>query len=580
MLLDWRGWEHADRGDLELVTDWHPLYFHLHAADRWDQMPLLRIESPELRFVLGLSKQANYISPHQLATTIVEERRTERRLPFPTWSQKLVTMEQAGEELTELEHSAVELARRLWLYQDHRMGRGLEVLSLESREGPRWLSVAQLLVTRFDVESDPTGELRKCQGQFLQVRKSFQEHDSAAFARASDDFLTSVRCLGKNRGGDSSPWAIGLELAYNRWAPFRWGWAFMLAAAVGLWLHSAWPWRPLSFGAMAAYLAGVLVVAIGIGLRFAIAGRPPVTNMYESVIYVGAGVAVLGLVVQLIHGKTQILAAAATLTTILLAVAKNCPLILDPAVRPLEPVLRSNFWLAMHVMTITLSYAAFALALGIGNVTLGHYLLGSTNRPAVRSLSRLTYQAMQVGVLLLSAGIILGGVWADYSWGRFWGWDPKEVWALVALLGYLAVLCARFAGWVGHWGLAALSVACFSLVIMAWYGVNFVLGAGLHTYGLCSGGQGYVLSAVGLQLVFVGVVFLRTSRSAANETLICTVSPTSRTQLCSTARSFAHLRARTSCRFRTVGWCLAATGKYSFAAESTLVGGNSVGNHC
>jgi ABC-type transport system involved in cytochrome c biogenesis permease subunit len=113
-----------------------------------------------------------------------------------------------------------------------------------------------------------------------------------------------------------------------------------------------------------------------------------------------------------------------------------------------------------------------------------------------------TYKTIQAGVILLSAGIILGGVWADYSWGRFWGWDPKEVWALVALLGYLAVLHARYGGIVGHRGLAVLSVLCFSLVVMAWYGVNFVLGAGLHSYGFGGGGQGYVYSAVFVQWAF------------------------------------------------------------------------------
>ena len=226
----------------------------------------------------------------------------------------------------------------------------------------------------------------------------------------------------------------------------------------------------------------------------------------------------LGLVLELNSVKKHVLAVAATLATVVLTLADTCPVTLDPAVRPLEPVLRSNFWLVTHVMTITLSYAAFAIALGIANVTLGHYLLGSTNLPAIRSLSRVTYKAIQTGVLLLSAGIILGGIWADHSWGRFWGWDPKEVWALVTLLGYLALLHARFAGWIGHRGLAALSVACFSLVVMAWYGVNFVLGAGKHSYGFGGGGQGYVYAAVALQLLFVGVVLARTWSSNA-ETL-------------------------------------------------------------
>ncbi len=172
-------------------------------------------------------------------------------------------------------------------------------------------------------------------------------------------------------------------------------------------------------------------------------------------------------------------------------------------------MLRNNFWLVTHVMTITLSYAAFALALGIANITLGYYLVRSGTGETIAALSRFTYQALQVGVLLLAAGTILGGVWADYSWGRFWGWDPKEVWALIALLGYLAVLHARYVGWVGHFGLAALSVACFSLVVVAWYGVNFVMGAGLHSYGFGGGGEGYVGSVLAAQFLYVALAALR-----------------------------------------------------------------------
>jgi ABC-type transport system involved in cytochrome c biogenesis permease subunit len=100
---------------------------------------------------------------------------------------------------------------------------------------------------------------------------------------------------------------------------------------------------------------------------------------------------------------------------------------------------------------------------------------------------------MQVGVLLIAAGTILGGVWADYSWGRFWGWDPKEVWALITLLVYLVPLHGRFAGWVNTFGLVFSSVVCFLSVVMAWYGVNFVLGVGLHSYGFVEGGsQGFM----------------------------------------------------------------------------------------
>ena len=184
-------------------------------------------------------------------------------------------------------------------------------------------------------------------------------------------------------------------------------------------------------------------------------------------------------------------------------------------------MLRSNFWLVVHVMTITLSYAAFAMALGIANITLGCFLVGARKPETIAALSKFAYHSLQVGVVLLAAGIVLGGVWAQYSWGRFWGWDPKEVWALVALLGYIAVLHARYVGWVGDLGLATLCVLCFVLVVMAWYGVNFVLGSGLHSYGFGGGGQGYVYAAVLLQFLYVAaaaVLRLKASSTLEAET--------------------------------------------------------------
>ncbi len=101
----------------------------------------------------------------------------------------------------------------------------------------------------------------------------------------------------------------------------------------------------------------------------------------------------------------------------------------ESQLKPLQPVLRDNFWLTVHVLTITLSYAAFMLAWGMGHIALLSHLTRPDERVEHRELHNLVYRVMQVGVLLLSIGTILGGVWAYYSWGRFWGWDPKETWA-------------------------------------------------------------------------------------------------------------------------------------------------------
>ncbi|MGO9113371.1 MAG: cytochrome c biogenesis protein CcsA [Thermoguttaceae bacterium] len=187
-------------------------------------------------------------------------------------------------------------------------------------------------------------------------------------------------------------------------------------------------------------------------------------------------------------------------------------------IQALMPVLRSNFWLGIHVLTITTSYAAAGVAWVIGNVALGFFAFGhyrtveSQRRPPAfcGTLASLNYRVLQVTVLLLAAGTILGGLWADVSWGRFWGWDPKEVGALIALLIIMTALHGRRAGWHGDLSLAIGSVCGFGGVIWAWYVVNFILNAGKHSYGAGEGGQWIWLAAVvAVQSLFMAVAIAR-----------------------------------------------------------------------
>jgi cytochrome c-type biogenesis protein CcsB len=509
MLFDWQGWDHANRAHLLLLTDWTSEYFHLHKPDRWDQAPLFRVDFLELRSALGLELVRKYVSAIELSTIQIEDTRTGRSMPFATWARKLLQLESAKESLTELEKRGLDLANRYWTYQHFRMGRSIEVLPVRGSASGAWMPIGALLLSDFNDASDPDGTLRDLQHKLRQLKAAYHAGDVESLANASDEFLSAIQMVGTELGEYPTIAKMNAEVAYNTYTPFRFAWIFMLLAFVGMLLHLGTGFKILHWGAVTAYVAALTAVVVGFAMRISIAGRPPVTNMYESVVYVGSGVAVFGLFLEYLSRQKFVLTAAAAVATVALILADNCPTVLDPAVQPLQPVLRSNFWLVTHVMTIALSYAALGLAMGIATIMLGYYWARSTNQTTIATLGRFTYKAIQIGVLLLATGTILGGVWADYSWGRFWGWDPKEVWALVALLGYLAVLHARFAGWVGHRGLAALSVICFSLVIMAWYGVNFVLGAGLHSYGFGSGGTGFVLTAVGLQFLFVTVALLR-----------------------------------------------------------------------
>ncbi len=290
--------------------------------------------------------------------------------------------------------------------------------------------------------------------------------------------------------------AVDQEVFFNHFHPFAKAWQ-LYGLAFGAMLLALWvETLNVYWAAMGLFVAGVAVQSYGFWLRMQIAGRPPVTNMYESVIWVGFGIAAIALTFELIYRAKYYLLAAAPLSVMCLILADSLPAVLDPSISPLVPVLRDNFWLSIHVPTIALSYASFALALGIGHVALGSYLFSPQATSRIQLLSQLNYRVLQVGVLLLTAGIILGGIWAHFSWGRFWGWDPKETWALIALLCYLVPLHGRLVGWIGNFGISVASVVAFNAVLMAWYGVNFVLGTGLHSYGFGTGGSALILAGV------------------------------------------------------------------------------------
>ncbi|MEM8810565.1 MAG: cytochrome c biogenesis protein CcsA, partial [Cyanobacteria bacterium P01_G01_bin.38] len=304
------------------------------------------------------------------------------------------------------------------------------------------------------------------------------------------------------------------EVFFNHFHPFAKAWqlyglAFIVMLAA-LWVKPPDQRLDLYWSAIGLFVAGVAVQSYGFLLRMQIADRPPVTNMYESVVWVGFGISAIALAFELIYRSKYYLLAAAPLSVMCLILADSLPAVLDPSISPLVPVLRDNFWLSIHVPTIALSYASFALALGLGHVALGSYLFTPQAKDRIQLLSKLNYRVLQVGVLLLTAGIILGGIWAHFSWGRFWGWDPKETWALIALLCYLVPLHGRLVGWIGNFGISVASVVAFNAVLMAWYGVNFVLGTGLHSYGFGTGGSELMIAGVvGLDLLFVLVAAAR-----------------------------------------------------------------------
>jgi ABC-type transport system involved in cytochrome c biogenesis permease subunit len=378
-----------------------------------------------------------------------------------------------------------------------------------------------------DPQPFPAAEVREVLAAYSALHDAYGSGEAARFAGASADFFAVIDRVSSrfNRYPDSDTTA--LELWFNRVNPFRKVWVFSLLAAlllaggllVGRRRRPAG--RVFYGGGLLACAGSVAWAVVGFYCRDSISGRPPVSNMYESIVWVAFMTTVFGLVLECVYRSGVIALAAALVATLGFLLADQLPLTFSPSIQPLEAVLRSNYWLTVHVLTIVSSYAPFALAWGLGNINLALILFAPRRRDLIGELSRFCYRAVQAGVLLLFLGTMLGGFWAAQSWGRFWGWDPKEVWALIALLCYLIPLHARYVGWVGDFGLAVCSVVCFASVVMAWYGVNFVLGAGLHSYGFGNGDDSWIYLAclANISLVVHGAlryVGSKPSRQAAH----------------------------------------------------------------
>ncbi|MEX2218767.1 MAG: cytochrome c biogenesis protein CcsA [Phycisphaerales bacterium] len=330
---------------------------------------------------------------------------------------------------------------------------------------------------------------------------------------AVDGVIAAVSASGEMEPRDAR--AVRLELFYDRHQPWRqtsllYGLSIVLFGLSRLMLR-----RALVALAIVAALAGVAEHLLGIGLRVAILGRAPVSNTYEALLWMGLVGIGIGGVAQLMNRQAWYLFGGVAAAFVCGLFAGMMPL--EDQTNSLPAVLRSNFWLIIHVLTIVASYGVLAVASVLGHVYLAKEVLlarrgGVFTAEAPKRSAPLivqTYRTIQVGLFLLTAGTILGGVWAAESWGRFWGWDPKETWALISILVYLAVLHARHIRWLMDFGLAAAAVLGFVVIVWTFYGVNYVMASGLHSYGFGSGGEVWVGLWAAAELAFLSACRVR-----------------------------------------------------------------------
>ena len=297
------------------------------------------------------------------------------------------------------------------------------------------------------------------------------------------------------------------EVFFNQMEPFYN--AMVIYVLAGLLAIFSWFNLSETLRRSSVWLIGLAFVIHTTGLiyRMVLEGRPPVTNLYSSAIFIGWGAVLLGLILEKFHKNGIGAVVSAGIGFITLIIAHHLALEGD-TMEMMRAVLDTNFWLATHVVAVTVGYASTFVA---GFLALIYIVRGvftkTLDEVTGKSLARMVYGIVCFATLFSFVGTVLGGIWADQSWGRFWGWDPKENGALIIVLWNALILHLRWGGIIRERGL--INCAIFGNIVTAWswFGVN-MLGIGLHSYGFTEAAFKWLVLFVVSQLAFIALGLL------------------------------------------------------------------------
>jgi ABC-type transport system involved in cytochrome c biogenesis permease subunit len=364
-------------------------------------------------------------------------------------------------------------------------------------ENDRWSPISEALLSAIS-----TGEIPYPVTAYGRMVSAYRNGDSTTFNQTLSEYQQHLE---KNVSQELS--RPTLEYFFNSAQPFYQ--SLVLYLVVFLLALFSWLVWPKTLGQSAFLLLGFAFVihTAGLALRMYIQGRPPVTNLYSSAIFVGWATVLFCLVLERIYrnGIGSVCGAVIGFTTLL--IAQNLQFDGD-TMEMLRAVLDTNAWLATHVVGEVLGYSAVFLAglIGIIYIFRGVFTT-SFDETASKTLGRMIYGVVCFATLFSLVATVLGGIWADESWGRFWGWDPKENGALLVVLWNAIILHARWGGYARERGIAVLAVFGNVIGSLSWFGVN-MLGVGLHSYGFIDQAFGPLLGFVASQLVIMGIGLL------------------------------------------------------------------------
>jgi ABC-type transport system involved in cytochrome c biogenesis permease subunit len=274
----------------------------------------------------------------------------------------------------------------------------------------------------------------------------------------------------------------------------------------------------LYFFAFSLLLAAIVFNVVGLGVRMMIMQRPPVTNLYGSIVFVSLIAALGGAMLETRLKNSLGIIIAAVLGAFLQLVGMKFDAEGD-TMGQLVAVLDTNFWLGTHVVMMTTGYGCCLVGGIIGHVYLIRRLVKPADRQGAGDLFRIMRGVALVAMFFTALGTILGGIWADQSWGRFWGWDPKENGALLIVLWLIWMLHGRLSGKLGELGFSAASALTLVVVALAWFGVN-LLGVGLHSYGFTQNAAASFIIFCAIEILLIGVSYAITKSHDSQNPLL------------------------------------------------------------
>lgn len=412
-------------------------------------------------------------------------------------------------------------ALRLFFFHAN-SARGLALFPPQESETEKWLSAGDLLLAGLESKEDRAW-VKKELGAIQEMVTASKEGPEA-FQNAVQSFSESQRAEAEARGeGEHSE----MEVSLYRGKYFGRALVFFVIAFVVMAI--SWFAPGSKFGRIMILIASLLALVglvldiYGITLRSIIRQRPPITNLYDTVIFITATAVLLGLLLEYFTriGVGTLIAVVSGVAGMFLSIKYEAKEATD-TMGQLVAVLDTNFWLATHVTIINIGYAAGMVAALLGMLYLAaRFVCMMMKREAkdfFRVLTRMNYGVICFCLFFSLVGTVLGGIWANYSWGRFWGWDPKENGALMICLWTLVILHGRMGGWIREIGVNMNSVILGIIVTFSWWGVNN-LGVGLHSYGFTEGVWGalYTSWMVMGAFMLMGVIvwFVERSRKSA-----------------------------------------------------------------